>query len=250
MILKRLGRSIRQQDWFAVVIELLVVAVGIFLGFQVTEWNELRKAQLEENLYLERLYDELVVATERLEERVDTVAEWKAQCVQALEAMNIGELGDMTAEEFGWALMVVQRNSLVDAEITAIEELIATGNLARISDLDLRNRIARTHLSVESLGRFIELLTARTAALLPILHARFQPTIAGSRFDEVVYDFDALVEDREFINVYANALNMLSANLWWLTQAVEEFRGLRAEVGSAIGRMPPEPGAARADAQG
>lgn len=85
----------------------------------------------------------------------------------------------MTAEEFGWALIVVQRNSLVDAEITAIEELIATGNLARIRDLDLRSRIARTHLTVESLGRFIELVAARTAAFLPILHRRFQPSTPG-----------------------------------------------------------------------
>jgi hypothetical protein len=234
MILQRFGRALRRQDWFTVLVELMVVVVGIFLGLQVTDWNENRKARVDERLYLERLHDELIVATDRLIGRTETVAEWKAQCVDALEALNAGDLGDMSPEDFGWALVVVQNNSLVDAEITAIEELIAAGNLARISDLELSNRIARTHLTVESLGRFIELLADRTAALLPILHARFQPTIEGTSFDRVVYDFDALAADREFINVYANALNMLSTNEWWLQQAVDEFRTLRDAVGEAI----------------
>lgn len=236
MILQRLGRSIRNQDWFAVTIELTVVVVGIFLGLQVTDWNEARKARADERMYLERLHDELVVATDQLAERSATLAEWKQMCSTALEAMNSGELGDMTTEQFGWALMLVQRNVLVDSEITTIEELIATGNLARIRDPVLRNRIAESYLATESLGRFIELIAARTAALLPILHTRFQPSIAGSTHDKVVFDFDALAADTEFINAYANALNMLTTNEWWLNQAIEEFSALRDEVAGAIGR--------------
>lgn len=236
MILQRLGRSIRNQDWFTVTIELIVVVVGIFLGLQVTDWNDARKARADERLYLERLHDELVLATDQIASRAETLADWKQRCVTALEAMNAGDLGEMTAEEFGWALILVQRNSLVDSEITTIEELIATGNLAKISDADLRNRIAESYLTTESLGRYIELVAARTATLLPILHTRFQPSIDGTSLDRIIYDFDRLAADTEFINAYANALNMLSTNEWWMNQAVEEFRALRDEVALAIGR--------------
>jgi len=236
MILQRLGRSIRKQDWFAVTIELIVVVVGIFLGLQVTDWNDARKARADEQLYLERLYDELVVATDRLNGRVESLIDWKARCVEALDAMNAGALGEMTPDEFGTALMLIQRNSLVDADIPVIEELIATGSLARISNLDLRNQIARARLSTESLGRYIELVSARTASLLPILHTRFQPTIESTHLDRVRYDFDQLSSDSEFVNAYANALNMLSTNGWWLSLALEEFRTLRDQVGAEIER--------------
>ncbi len=40
MILRRMADAIREQNWFTVFIETLIVVIGIFLGFQMTEWNE------------------------------------------------------------------------------------------------------------------------------------------------------------------------------------------------------------------
>jgi hypothetical protein len=45
MPLRRFGRAVRRQDWFTVVIELLVVVVGILLGLQVDESGLLRGAR-------------------------------------------------------------------------------------------------------------------------------------------------------------------------------------------------------------
>ena len=50
MIIKRLALGIRNQDWFVVGVEIVIVVVGIFIGLQVTEWNEKRK-QNEESIY-------------------------------------------------------------------------------------------------------------------------------------------------------------------------------------------------------
>lgn len=51
MILRRLAEGIRQQDWFTFVVELLIVVVGIIIGLQVDDWNEMRKDRLEERAY-------------------------------------------------------------------------------------------------------------------------------------------------------------------------------------------------------
>ena len=48
MILRRLATSIRKQDWFAVVIETLIVVLGVFLGLQVNNWNEARHSASRE----------------------------------------------------------------------------------------------------------------------------------------------------------------------------------------------------------
>ena len=40
MILRRFTKHVTDQNWFAVGLDVIVVVVGIFLGMQVTEWNE------------------------------------------------------------------------------------------------------------------------------------------------------------------------------------------------------------------
>jgi len=39
MILHRLAEGVRAQNWFTVIVEVLIVVVGIFLGLQVDDWN-------------------------------------------------------------------------------------------------------------------------------------------------------------------------------------------------------------------
>jgi hypothetical protein len=45
MILRRMADAIRQQNWFTVVIEVFIVVVGIFIGLQVDDWSQSRKAE-------------------------------------------------------------------------------------------------------------------------------------------------------------------------------------------------------------
>ena len=42
MILRRLSQSLKEQNWMAISIELVLLVVGVFLGIQVANWNEER----------------------------------------------------------------------------------------------------------------------------------------------------------------------------------------------------------------
>jgi len=42
MLMRRAMEHLRQQHWMAVVIDLAIVVVGVFLGIQVSNWNEAR----------------------------------------------------------------------------------------------------------------------------------------------------------------------------------------------------------------
>jgi len=42
MILQRISTAIRQQNWFAVALEFVIVIAGVVIGFQVTAWNGAR----------------------------------------------------------------------------------------------------------------------------------------------------------------------------------------------------------------
>ncbi len=46
--LARIAQRLRAHDWFAATIEVAIVVLGIFLGFQVTQWNEQRQNRARE----------------------------------------------------------------------------------------------------------------------------------------------------------------------------------------------------------
>lgn len=59
MILRRLVENLKQQPWTAVCIELVIVVLGVFIGLQVSNWNE---AQADARLgrdYVTRLTHDL-----------------------------------------------------------------------------------------------------------------------------------------------------------------------------------------------
>lgn len=44
MILRSLASSVRNQDWFTVLIEIVIVFVGVFISIEVSNWIEYTKS--------------------------------------------------------------------------------------------------------------------------------------------------------------------------------------------------------------
>jgi hypothetical protein len=59
MIIRKMTKHIREQNWFAVSVDALVVVVGIFLGLQVTNWQANINEQKTAEKYLVRLQSDL-----------------------------------------------------------------------------------------------------------------------------------------------------------------------------------------------
>lgn len=59
MILRRVGHHLKQQQWTSVLIELAILIVGVFLGFQVTDWANERADRAAETRHLEEIAEDL-----------------------------------------------------------------------------------------------------------------------------------------------------------------------------------------------
>jgi hypothetical protein len=59
MILRRASENIRNENWFGVAIEFVLVVLGVFLGIAAANWNEERLEQRETQLLLRQLRTEL-----------------------------------------------------------------------------------------------------------------------------------------------------------------------------------------------
>ncbi len=88
MIIRRVADAIREQNWFTVIIEVLIVVIGIFLGLQVSEWNEERQAREEEKRLVSQLQIELDAATEAKETWVQSTETWWRTLVSAVEIVQ------------------------------------------------------------------------------------------------------------------------------------------------------------------
>ena len=57
-LVRRLTESIRNHDWFFVVVDVLVLVLGLLLAFQVDRWWEQRRDRREEQVFLGHLWDD------------------------------------------------------------------------------------------------------------------------------------------------------------------------------------------------
>lgn len=89
MILRRLTIHVKDQNWFAVALDFLIVVLGVFIGLQISNWNDARAFDRLERNYLVQLKDE-VEQNRRITEYqivyVDTVVETGKRALAYLES--------------------------------------------------------------------------------------------------------------------------------------------------------------------
>jgi hypothetical protein len=145
MILSRLTNAIRRQDWFTVLIELLIVVLGIFLGLQANEWAQDREDRKEERAALERLHLESRNAFEQLSRQLQYTKRLNQMRRAAVQFVD----GDAPLPEDPLPLKI-GINTLVQfppvVPVTVVyEELTASGQMQLIRSAKLRDQIAEFH---------------------------------------------------------------------------------------------------------
>ena len=70
MILARITKAIREQNWFAVVLEFIIVIAGVVIGFQITAWNADRHDRNVERRHLANIAEDLRDDVQELESYV------------------------------------------------------------------------------------------------------------------------------------------------------------------------------------
>lgn len=143
MILRRLADAFRKQDWFTVVIETMIVIFGVFIGIQVANWNAARVDEGRARAYLERISLDLDADLAALADRQRFWREVSRYGDMGLRYAQMGSADDTSH----WALLLAYFQASQVAEfITAqatYDELRSAGDLELISDLDIRNALAR-----------------------------------------------------------------------------------------------------------
>ncbi len=148
MILRRLATALREQNWFTVALEILIVVVGIFVGLQVDQWNQSRKDRLVEQQYLTLLKADFQAHIIELDEAI-SLAESRAQLGRLLHSAIQSGRVDTDPTEFVWAVYSSLFLNYPSYTRATINDLLSTGNLQLILDTKLKSAIAEYYTEIE-----------------------------------------------------------------------------------------------------
>ncbi len=137
MLLRRVIEHVREQNWFAVGIDFVIVVVGVFIGIQVANWNEERLQAREGAQYAARLQADLGAELENWQNLVAylrVVRDNADRAVAVLEGrIETGDEALLIHAYRATQYMYYQRRR------STFDEMTSTGSLGLIADQALRD---------------------------------------------------------------------------------------------------------------
>ena len=120
-------RGVAEQNWANVLLEVLVVIVGIFLGLQATEWHEDRQARAEGLYYLDLLRRQLDAEIQMREEDLAEMAERNDLLRNAYELLHAERWSDDEYAQFKSDHVVVYWQEGESMRPSALRQLLDGG---------------------------------------------------------------------------------------------------------------------------
>ena len=137
MLLRSITKHVKDQNWFAVLLDFLIVVVGILIAFQITNWNEARQEATREKAILSQLEEEFTDIKAAIE---------KQNSIRAGYVDSLGKLvtilvnPDLPANDkiIKTALDAARATGRRPAQSAAYLQLMASGDLAMLSNTELQ----------------------------------------------------------------------------------------------------------------
>ena len=229
MILRRLADAFRKQDWIAVLLEVLIVVVGIFVGLQVNDWNEDRKAKREEVVYLERIIEDFDISIRETRANIQFQERLAERGAIVLDTLTACDIPSDAQTDFANGIYQLGKISPVEFARTTIDELVSAGRFGILRNADLRRHISQMLQDYEDHLAFIDDVQGRLASQVNYVDGRVALRIRGPvgggadiTFQDVDMDFPSLCEDRRFFNAVSAAVNytwdVVAANILLIRQ--------------------------------
>ena len=199
MLLRRITQHVKDQNWFAVFLDFIIVVFGVFIGIQVANWNEVRQERAQESIYLARIITELETSIEAQKEEVAFADRVFEACNLLIKVTDQGSLDGIDRSEFELSLRrfgVIRATRLNN---TTFEELQSSGRVnfirndqVRKSMSDLNHLYERQQITAAELrARFVGALDLYDQYVLFVY-------TADEKVRSHEYDLETMSNSKEF----------------------------------------------------
>ena len=167
MLLRRITKHVKDQNWLAVGIDFFIVVVGVFIGIQVANWNDARVEQRE-------LAGQLTSLNAEFSDNLDRLIAYRSLLHHQIEDTLV--LREVIADkrpsadikEINKSLMNIVSVPILTIDRTTLDELALGGGLRRLEALGLRELLVEWDETHDELRRFErDAIEQRDANVIP-----------------------------------------------------------------------------------
>lgn len=251
MILRRVISHFRNQEWTAIGIDFVIVVIGVFVGIQVSNWNEARNERRAERQLIERLDGEIARLLAVTREEMSGMRERVAPSATVNPVLFGQEPSrPFTVKECEWIAGSHIYRRATD-ELPVLDEMVATGRLDLIRDQEVKKHLREyIYLRERERGNFTE----RTNELFRLFHlfpaevrvtrAPLTPDydgrwtfLSGDGFRWVANcDVDRMRRNQSFLNDYVDNVGRNANMLMNFERREEQLTVLQSVVAAKLGK--------------
>ncbi len=154
MILRHLAEAIKKQSWFTALLELMIVVLGIYIGLQVDDWNDIRKERQLETAYLQELLEDFETNRDSLIGSIDVFEQLIHAMIGLLEQSAL-DSPEWTVAELNAGFRVIQEMPTFMPAERAYSNLTGSGDLKLLKSRRLQNALAQ-YFSTAELLRLVQ----------------------------------------------------------------------------------------------
>ena len=235
MLFRRIAENVKAQNWTAVFLDFVIVVVGVFIGIQVSNWNDARVENSKKQLIHSRLQADFSMICSEL----DLATSEHDSVVQSLETLRIVLERGSARPEDDTPIRLALRNGYEYWQVShrsgTFIELLSSGKLDLISDESLRVALIRyDRRSQQSRFNLEQIRANMHPDVSKFLKYRKIGSLARDDEQRIVlspvvsYDIDAMVADEEFKRVVDQIFEMQT----WIQ--INMHRSLRHELSNVV----------------
>lgn len=197
--LQRLRSALATRDWLGLGIEILVVTLGVLLAFQIEQWAQQRQKRAEERQFLERLSQEYRQAAIEMQSVNDFHRRTVDQVGEAFDARNQPERLAALANENDFACGIIRYRAAPYNE-TAAEEMLASGRLNIVADLNLRAKLREVAAAQAGTARMVNYARQLTLEQMAPIVRHMRIDLAPGRQYRCRIEWEELFADQLAVN--------------------------------------------------
>lgn len=152
MLLRRITKHLKDQNWVAVLLDFLIVVIGVFIGIQVANWNDERLTQLERAISMDRLQTESELSVQFIRSVVDQYHRTVDARASVLRKAAEGNIHAVEQDEIVLAINYLPFFQPVSAPRGVYDEVIAAGQFSNLGDDAMRRAITRYYSEIDNLN--------------------------------------------------------------------------------------------------
>jgi hypothetical protein len=137
LILRRVIQHFRNQEWTAIAIDFVIVVFGVFVGIQVSNWNQAQTDKHSGEKFTERLKEDLMVEAWNYAALIEYLVDVQSNTDKALAGLK--GTSDISDEQLMIAAYRATQYNAGVRQSTTYDELISTGKIGFIADKTLVN---------------------------------------------------------------------------------------------------------------